>query len=392
MRSADGLPSQQEMSNSRTLIQQQQEKTPVSIQRDQVAEPESQQRTIRLRSVDGLPATSRHNLSNSRIQKQQDDEPVYYIPRKQRDFSAEPETQRRRTQLRSADGLTPRNDLSNSRTLIQQQQDEKTPVYALRKATTNSVRERDSFARSAADGLTPRNDLSNSRILIQQQEEKTPVYAPRKATTDSVRGRDSFAQNKFEEQSEVSSAAAGNYLCTNCLNHHLCGDAKARCAFEKQRDRLEELNVLSMSKQKQEKEDLLNKLLKSKKVAETKKLGQKIEESYQEKLENRRSPPRTLNETEFKKIFDAHDHRGHMRRVMSSTFSNHLLDQMDDNKAAKRYQRLLDTQLYNTSLQVKGINDNPYLDDPETVLAILNGQVKQNASKKKWEKEVLVME
>jgi len=130
-------------------------------------------------------------------------------------------------------------------------------------------------------------------------------------------------------------------------------------------------------------------LLKSKRVAETKKLGEKIEESYQDRLENRRSPPRVPKETEFKKIFDGHDQRGHMRRVMSASFNNYLLDQMDDNAYAKRAQKEADSQFYNTSLQFFKRQYNKYLDDPETVLAVLQDQVEEKAYKKKFEKEVI---
>jgi len=83
----------------------------------------------------------------------------------------------------------------------------------------------------------------------------------------------------------------------------LCQAHKARSVYERQRDRLEEVRVLNTSKTKQEKEGIVKMLLKSKKTAETRKHGEKIEESYQQRLEDRRSPARGPKETEFRKIF-----------------------------------------------------------------------------------------
>jgi len=317
-------------------------------------------------SADEQPKeSSRSSTRNELVQSRQN----YFFSRDAKDNNRDDvsesgqTSQRRRIQLRSADGLASQS-------------------YKQDHSSRQQELSNQSYKQPELSNRSYRQELSNSRILIQEEK-------PQRINNDDARSTKSTkSQARLEEASERSTVSSkGDYRCPNCLNQQLCHAHKARSAYEKQRDRLEEVRVLNASKAKQEKEDIVKMLLKSKKAAETRKLGDKIEESYQQRLEDRRSPPRGPKETEFRKIFDAQDQRTHMRRVMSASFNNFLLDQIDDREYEKRAQRFEDTQFYNTSLQLGNNNYNKYLDDPETVLAILQDQVEDKAYQKKYEKE-----
>jgi len=194
--------------------------------------------------------------------------------------------------------------------------------------------------------------------------------------------------DRSEASTIVSALSSTNYLCPKCFNRHLGGDRKTQCMIERERDIENERKIASYNQRRQEEEDARKMQEKARRVYEGKEIHDRLNQEYEAKLENRRSPKKSDGGTTLSKIFENEEEVRLRQSELGSFFRSTLKDQIRRNEYDKEMEKINKSLPYDTSLRVGEGYRNKFIESPQSVLATLRNQVEEKAYLQQREKDV----
>ena len=233
--------------------------------------------------------------------------------------------------------------------------------------------------------LTPvRNrDLTPSQLKKPEETARFFGRAEKAPEADNIR------DDRSEASTVISTLSSAGYVCPKCYNRHVADCKQARHEVERQQAKNSEKNLAVINRQSLQDEEEKKKQARARRVEETRELGDKLQQAYYDKQNQRRWPTKEQTTT-FDGIFNRQEDHKNIQKALGESFRVHLKDQMRYQEAEKEREKKNNAAPYNTSLPIGEGYHNKYLDSPENMRATLKDQVEEKLYNHRRQKEVTI--
>jgi len=236
--------------------------------------------------------------------------------------------------------------------------------------------------------LTP---VRNNRDLTPTQLKKPEETARFFGRSQKAPEADNIKDDRSEASTVVSNLSSAGYVCPKCYNRHVSDCKFAKHEIERQNAKNSEKNLAVINRQSLQDEEEKKKQARARRVEETRELGDKLQQAYYDKQNQRRWPTKEQTTT-FDNIFNRQEDHKNIQKALGESFRVHLKDQMRYQEVEKEREREKKSMPYNTSLNIGEGYHNKYLDSPENMRASLKDQVEEKLYNHRRQKEVKILD